>query len=608
MSLFALLICLIERRTRVVDTDLRTASTWLSLSNIAMLTAAITLLFHEGLPFWLGACIIICGAHFGILFGFFAMYRGLGAQPRYWLFAAVSAVNVGLHWAFVLSGPATTVLFVTTSLANSAYTLIMAFIVLRLSKPYDRELRLLVSFPFFVLFSGYMLRLALLAAGAPLSVHLTTTALIAFALAYSALQWSFALIALRAARLNQSLNREQKRAYELAESRARFLAHMSHEIRTPLNSVIGLADVLQGIVNQPDARKLIGHIQHSGDLLIYILNDILDVSKLQANAVTLEKRPFDPETLLDQIRVSHDPKCRERGIALSIDLGPEAAGDWLGDGHRVNQILQNVVGNAVKFTQTGYVRVSVNGGTGALQIMVEDTGIGMTEIQVATLFDEFHQADEGITRLFGGTGLGMTIVHRLVTAMGGTIAVESQPQQGTRFTISLPLERATPDNEVKPVPVVVPLHDFSGLSVLCADDSTVNLMVLRAMLRQLGIEPQIAEDGHAAIRMTAQQAFDLYLLDISMPGFSGIETLHQLQQLEKDQHRLPAYAVAATANALSSDLTLYLASGFDAHLPKPIRLDALRSVLLACQEERERRKSPSGLSAFVAKEQKASHA
>ncbi|WP_135428886.1 ATP-binding protein [Pseudotabrizicola sediminis] len=607
MSLFALLICLLERRTRFFDADLKTASTWLSLSNVAMLTAAIALLFHEALPFWLGACIIICGAHFGILFGFFAMYRGLGRRPRYWLFGSVSAINVGLHWAFVLTGPAATVLFVTTSVMNSIYTLIMAVIILRLSKPYERELRLLVSFPFFVLFSGYMLRLALLATGAPLSVHLTTTALIAFALAYSALQWSFALIALRAARLNQSLNREQKRAYELAESRARFLAHMSHEIRTPLNSVIGLADVLQGIVKQPDARKLIGHIQHSGDLLIYILNDILDVSKLQANAVTLEKRPFDPETLLDQIRASHDPKCRERGIALTVELGPEAAGDWLGDGHRVNQILQNVVGNAVKFTQTGCVRVAISG-TEALQIVIEDTGIGMTEVQVATLFDEFNQADEGITRRFGGTGLGMTIVHRLVTAMGGTIAVESQPQQGTRFTISLPLDRATPVKEVETDPVLVPLHDFSALKVLCADDSAVNLMVLRAMLRQLGIEPQIAVDGHAAIRMTEQQAFDIYLLDISMPGFSGIETLHHLHQLEKDRHRTPAYAVAATANALSSDLTLYLASGFDAHLPKPIRLEALRSVLLACQEEQESRMTPSGLSAFVAKEQKASHA
>ena len=606
MALFALLICLLERRIRSADMDLKSGSTWLSLSNVAMLTAAIALLYHESMPFWLGACIIICGAHFGILFGFFAMNRGLGGRPRYWLYASVSAVNVSLQWAFVLTGPTATLLFISTSVINGIYTLIMALIILRLSKPYERELRVLVCFPFFVLCSGYMLRLALLIAGAPLSVHITTTALIAFALAYSALQWSFGLIALRAARLNQSLSREQQRAHELAEARARFLAHMSHEIRTPLNSVIGLADVLQGIVKQPDARELIGHIQHSGDLLIHILNDILDVSKLQANAVTLETRPFDPGMLLDQIRASHDPKCQERGITLAVDLGPEAAGEWMGDGHRVNQILQNVVGNAVKFTESGSVRLSISG-TEHLQIVVEDTGIGMTEAQISTLFVEFNQADEGITRRFGGTGLGMTIVHRLVTAMGGTIAVESQQQQGTRFTISLPLDRAAPAPDVQADPVVVPLHDFSAMNVLCADDSAVNLMVLRAMLRQLGIEPQVAEDGHAAIRIAEDQAFDIYLLDISMPGFSGIETLHRLRQMEKDQHRSPAYAVAATANALSTDLAHYVASGFDAHLPKPIRLEALRAVLLACQAEQRNAIGQADPSAFVARDQAVSH-
>ncbi|MDO9639051.1 MAG: ATP-binding protein [Pseudotabrizicola sp.] len=607
MAVFALLICLLERRTRSFDADLNAGSTWLSLSNVAMLTAAVTLLFHESLPFWLGSSVIICGAHFGILFGFFAMYRGLGGHPRYWLFASVSVVNVGLQWGLVLSGTAATALFITTSVANGTYTLIMALIILRLSKPFERELRVLVCFPFFVLFSGYLLRLTLLASGAPFTVHLTSTALIAFALAYSALQWSFGLIALRAARLNQSLSREQQRTQELADSRARFLAHMSHEIRTPLNSVIGLADVLQGLVKQPEARKLIGHIQHSGDLLIHILNDILDVSKLQANAVTLETRPFDPGALLDQIRACHDPRCQARGITLTVDLAPEAAGDWLGDGHRVNQILQNVVGNAVKFTEAGTIRASVSG-TDQLQIVVEDTGIGMTEAQVFTLFDEFNQADEGITRRFGGTGLGMTIVHQLVTAMGGTIAVESQQNIGTRFTISLPLDRAAPAVQVPADPVVVPLHDFSAMKVLCADDSAVNLLVLRAMLRQLGIEPQIAEDGHAAIRISEEQAFDIYLLDISMPGFSGIETLHRLRQLETDQRRAPGYAVAATANALPTDLALYIASGFDAHLPKPIRLEALRAVLLACQAQQRNAVGPSGLPAFVARDQAVSRA
>lgn len=588
MALFSLLIGLIERRNRSLDPDLKFANTWLSASNGGFLVASITLLFHQDLPFWLSACVIITGAHLGILFGFFAMHQALKVRPPYRIFAAICSANIGLQCVFAMGGPGLAFLFVSTSMINGGMTLAMGLIILRLSRPYERELRLLVSFPFFVIAMGYLLRLVLMALGASMAVLVTATALIAFVLAYSALQWCFGLIALRAARLNMSLTLERQRAQELAESRARFLAHMSHEIRTPLNSVLGLADVLQGMVRQPEAQDMIGHIQHSGDLLIRILNDILDVSKLEANAVTLEQRPFDINALLRRISASHGAKCQDRRLALQVDLHAEAAACWQGDPHRIDQILQNVVGNAIKFTEAGTVRVSASG-TEQLQLAVEDTGIGMTEAQIALMFNEFSQADEGITRRFGGTGLGMAIVHRLVTAMGGTIQVQSQFGKGTRFTIMLPLQRAEPVGptliEVQPLPAV----DFSTLTVLCADDSKGNLMVLRAMLLQLGIEPHIAEDGHTAIAIAEHQAFDLYLLDISMPGFSGIETLHRLRQIECDQLRPPAYAAAATANALAPDLARYLSAGFDAHLPKPIRLDALRAVLEASLAEQSKR-------------------
>ncbi|MFN4155169.1 MAG: ATP-binding protein [Paracoccaceae bacterium] len=583
MVLVALLLCLVERRSRTPDPDLDSATAWLIAANCALLVSCITLLFHFSLPFWLSAGTIVGGAYLGILCGFFAMQRGLRVRPRYRLFAVISAGILAVQ-SVVVALANLPALFVSASVFNGLMTLAMGLIILRLSRPHERELRLLVSLPFFVLSAGYTLRLILLASGAPREVLLTTTALTAFALSYSALQWCFGLIALRAAGLNMSLRLERQRAQDLAEARARFLAHMSHEIRTPLNSVIGMADVLQGVVREKEARDLVGHIQHSGDLLIRILNDILDVSKLQANAVTLEQRPFQIDDLLRQITASHGPKCRERGLALEVDVQPDAVGYWLGDPHRVDQILQNVVGNAVKFTEAGHVRVTVSGAD-RLTLVVEDTGIGMTGAQVASMFEEFSQADEGITRRFGGTGLGMSIVHRLVTVMGGGITAESQPGKGTRFTITLPLQRVVPDAPVAdagPVPVA----DFAALRVLCADDSKGNLMVLSAMLRQLGVEPQAADDGHAAIRIAGQQAFDLYLLDISMPGFSGIETLHQLRQMEQERGRAPAYAVAATANALAPDLALYLASGFDAHLPKPIRLEALRSILLACGRDR----------------------
>lgn len=585
MLIVAIVLCLLERRTRVSDTNLRHANDWLCAANGALLLSCVTLLLHYSLPFWLSASIIILGAHAGILCAFFAIQWGLNTRPRYGLFATISASILLLQMSLTTSGAGAALLFVSTGIANGLLTLTMGLIILRLSRPHEIELRVLVSFPFFALAFGYVMRLILLAMEATTAVVLTTTALIAFSLAFAALQWCFGLIALRAAWLNQSLTVERQRAQDLAEARARFLAHMSHEIRTPLNSVLGLADVLHGTVKQPEARELVGHIQNSGDLLMHIVNDILDVSKLQANAVTLEQRPFDLDALLRQIAASHALTCREKRLLLDVEIQPGASGFWMGDPHRVNQILQNVIGNAVKFTETGSVRV-VARGSDHLTLVVEDTGIGMSEAQVGSMFDEFTQADEGITRRFGGTGLGMSIVHKLTKVMGGQIEVQSAPGQGTRFTITLPLRRAE-TVEILPIPAAPAAQmDFSTLNVLCADDSKSNLLMLCAMLRQMGIEPQTAEDGHAAIAMTERQSFDLYLLDISMPGLSGIETLHRLRQVEKDGLRPPAYGVAATANALAPDLDLYMASGFDSHLSKPIRLEALRAILLACQQSR----------------------
>lgn len=583
MVVFALLICLMERTNHKRHDDLRLGNAWLTAATCLMLVAAATLLSHRALPFGLGAGVIVACANLGLLFGFFAMHQGLGARPDFKLFAVISGTNIAMQWALAMNGTGALMLFASTSIVNGSVALGMALIILRLSRPYKRELRLLVSFPFFVISAGHFLRLLLFAVGAPHATLVTASALIAFTLSYAALQWCFGLNALRAVRLHASLDAERLRAQELAEARARFLAHMSHEIRTPLNSVIGLADVLQGMVKDKPAQELIGHIRHSGDLLIHILNDVLDVSKLQANAVILEQRPFEISALVHQIAGSLRPQCQAKGIDLEVEITPEADGFWQGDPHRINQILQNVAGNAVKFTENGRVRVMISGADG-LHLVVEDTGIGMTDVQVAHMFDEFNQADAGITRRFGGTGLGMAIVHQLVAIMEGTIRVESALGRGTRFAIRLPLQRITdlpkPVIAAKPAQTVV----FDGLTVLCADDSKGNLLVLNTMLRQLGVTPQMAEDGHAALKLAEHQSFDLYLLDISMPGFSGIEALHHLRQIEKAKGAKPAFAVAATANALQADISLYLSSGFDAHLPKPVRLDALRATLLACRD------------------------
>jgi signal transduction histidine kinase/CheY-like chemotaxis protein len=596
MVMFSLLICLLERSSRNVDRDLRRGTSWLIAANIALLLAVISLLFNHQIPFWLGACAIIACAHLGILFGFFAIHSSLGARPNYEVFGAISAGNILLHGILVLLAPGVPQLFLSTSIINSVLTLIMGFLVSRLARPYGRELLVLLSLPFYLISAGYMLRLFLQAIGSSQAVLVTATALIAFTLATASLQWRFGLTALRAASLNISLGVERQRALKLADTRARFLAHMSHEIRTSLNTVLGLADVLHGLVHDKETRLTVGHIQHSGKLLVHILNDILDVSKLEVGAVSIEERPFSIDSLLVQIQASHAPKCAERGLALIVDIRPEVAGHWLGDSHRIEQILQNVIGNAIKFTETGSVRVTAKADQD-LCLTVEDTGIGMTPAQVDAMFDEFSQADDDTTRRFGGTGLGMAIVRRLVTLMGGTIHVESRPGHGSKVTIVLPLQRIEVV-DVAPVDSGEPkATDFGALRVLCADDTKSNILVISAMLRFLGIEPQTADDGHAAIRIAQRHDFDIYLLDISMPGFSGIETLHGLREVEKDRGRPHSCAIAVTASVLSSEVSHYLTEGFDGFLPKPIQIEALQAVLRDCQDKLSRRTEPTARAA-----------
>lgn len=578
LVLFSLLTSFLARRSPIVDDSLASGAAWLIGANIAFLTGATSLLFIPVIPLQYVSLVTMGGAYAGLLFGYFAIHRGAGGTPYHKAFATIGALSVAFQWIMIINFSGVAHLLVISSIINAAVTLSMGVVILRSTRAYGRELGVLVSVPFFAISAGFILRLILIALDAPQTAIVTVTTLNAFIFAFSALQWSFGLLALRAARLNQSLDAERRRAQNLARTRGQFLAHMSHEIRTPLNSVLGLVDVLKSMVKQDDEREILEHVRSSGDLLVHILNDILDISKLEANAVKIEKHPFDVSALLHQIEASYAPKCRSRAVDLEINIEPEAVGIWQGDPHRVCQILHNVVGNAVKFTENGSVRVSIRGAE-KLELRVEDTGIGMTAAQTASMFDEFSQADEGITRRFGGTGLGMAIVRRLVILMDGEISVESELAKGTRFTISLPLQRINAIDSI-PKKETLPTTDFAALRVLCADDSVANLLVIRKMLGLLGIHPQTVEDGCAAIHAVEQNEFDVYFLDISMPGFSGIETLHRIRKIERDSRRAPAYAVASTANVMATDVDSYLSAGFDNHLSKPIRIEALKSALL----------------------------
>jgi len=364
-----------------------------------------------------------------------------------------------------------------------------------------------------------------------------------------------------------------KRAEEASRLKSQFLANMSHEIRTPMNGILGMAEILDASLTDPGHKRLVATMRESGEILMNILNDILDVSKIEAGRLELDRTEFRPIDLARRIESLHTGRASEKGVSLAVMTGCGAGIPRLGDPHRILQILHNLVGNAIKFTEEGEVLVTLRGDAGGpLTIEVQDTGIGMDETQLARVFEDFIQGDSSTTRRFGGTGLGMAIVRKLVEAMNGEIDIQSRPETGTRVRVTLPLDPAEAGGSA---PVAEPCRSGTGLppglSVLAADDNRTNRLVLEALLHSLGIHAEVVESGQAAVRAVCERRFDLLLLDISMPGLDGIETLATIRAQEQAEERAPVPAIAVTANAMKHQVALYLQQGFDGHIAKPIR-------------------------------------
>jgi PAS domain S-box-containing protein len=387
-------------------------------------------------------------------------------------------------------------------------------------------------------------------------------------------------------RLQHSLEVSRREAEAANMAKSQFLATMSHEIRTPMNGIIGMAALLREQVTEPDQREKLDVICQSGDLLTNVLNDVLDFSKIEVGRLDLEAVPVDLPVLARKVEAVHALKAREKGVALTLRLGDGVAARRLGDPYRLQQVMHNLLGNAIKFTDSGSVELAIEVDAGdGLVLTVTDTGLGMTPEQMAGIFEEFVQADSSTTRRYGGTGLGLPIARGIVEAMGGAITVESEPGVGSSFRVTLPLPlapvSAIPD-EAAPVAPIGPLR------VLAADDNEVNRMVLSAFLRALAVEVDMVESGAEAVAARAAHAYDLLMLDIAMPGMDGIETLHAIRAREAALGLPRAPAVAVTANAMTDQAEAYLAAGFDRHLPKPIGRDAL----LACIHDLMAAKAP----------------
>jgi signal transduction histidine kinase/ActR/RegA family two-component response regulator len=361
--------------------------------------------------------------------------------------------------------------------------------------------------------------------------------------------------------------------------KTQFLANMSHEIRTPLNGVLAMAEVMSMGELAPVQRERLDVIRQSGGLLLAVLNDVLDLSKIEAGKLTLLVDDFDLETAMAPAMASHGVMAEAKGLAFNVSFDDEARTWWRGDADRIRQIVGNLLSNAVKFTLQGGVEAhfAVNATTGALRLIVRDTGVGIPAEKQATLFEKFTQADNSATRRFGGTGLGLAICRELTHMMGGIITVESNEGQGSVFTVDLPLEHGAPAEGV--VPEAAEETDAGSLRLLAAEDNPTNQQVLAAVMGSLGIDIDIVGDGQQAVDAWRGGAYDLILMDIQMPVMDGIDAARAIRAAEKEESRRRIPIVALTANALSHQVEEYLRAGMDGHVPKPIEIAKLYDAI-----------------------------
>jgi signal transduction histidine kinase/CheY-like chemotaxis protein len=391
--------------------------------------------------------------------------------------------------------------------------------------------------------------------------------------------------------INEKLVEEKERSEQLAMARDEFLSSMSHEIRTPLNGILGFTDLLMKNPDlDPESKKQLEYIKISGDILLVIINDILDLAKIESGQITLFERPFNLSKLTQLIHNTFAGKVLEKRIDFKISIDKKIPVILNGDSIRVSQILFNLISNSVKFTPVkGKIRVKIKfvkeeAGFHYIKVTVKDSGIGIPSDKLETIFDPFIQVSNDTARKYGGTGLGLTIIKKIITIMNGEIQVESIINVGTKFTVHLPFAKVK-SNTVNPESFInkdksfVPINNDKRIKVLLAEDNRINQILVQKVLSKFNFDCVTVVNGSLAVDAVIAEDFDVILMDIMMPVMDGYEATANIRNLD-DEIKKNIPIIALTAVVTGSVVEASSSVGIDKYLSKPFDSEELYNVIM----------------------------